>query len=102
MGRAGTGSPSHFEGGAWAARYAIFAGSEREVMRVEKASRFLTSVVADEDCAYSTEKQALNALAFFFKQVRGVEDPVFQVKLWKTGTRVPMVLSAEAAEAAGD
>lgn len=79
--------------GAWAARYAVFAGGEREVMRVETASRFLTSVVEDEDCAYSTQKQALNALAFFFKHVCGVEEPVFQVKLRKTGTRVPVVLS---------
>jgi site-specific recombinase XerD len=79
--------------GAWAARYAVFAGDEREVMRVETASRFLTSVVNDEDCAYSTQKQALNAVAFFFKHVCGVEEPVFQVKLRKTGTRIPVVLS---------
>jgi site-specific recombinase XerD len=42
---------------------------------------------------FSTQKQALNALAFFFKQVCGVEEPVFDVKLRKTGTRVPVVLS---------
>lgn len=81
--------------GAWAARYAAFAGDEREVMRVETASRFLTAVVEDEDCAYSTQKQALNAVAFFFKYVCGVEEPVFQEKLRKTGTRVPVVLSKE-------
>jgi integrase len=79
--------------GGWAARYARFAGSEREVMRVETASRFLASVVEDEDCAYSTQKQALNAVAFFFKHVCGVEEPVFNVKLRKTGARVPVVLS---------
>lgn len=62
-------------------------------MQVETATRFLTSVVEDEDCAYSTQKQALNAVAFFFKYVRGIEEPVFQVKLRKTGTRVPVVLS---------
>jgi site-specific recombinase XerD len=78
---------------SWAARYARFAGDEREVMREETATRFLTSVVDDEDCAYSTQKQALNALAFFFKQVLGREDPVFNVKLKKTGARVPVVLS---------
>lgn len=38
--------------GAWAARYAVFAGDERKVMEVETATRFLTSVVVDEDCAY--------------------------------------------------
>ena len=64
-------------------------------MRVETATRFLTSVVEDEDCAYSTQKQALNALAFFFIHVCGVEEPVFQVKLRKTGTRVPVVLSKQ-------
>ena len=79
--------------GAWAARYAVFAGDERSVMQVETATRFLTSVVDDEDCAYSTQKQALNALAFFFRYACGVEDPVFQVKLRQTGTRVPVVLS---------
>jgi hypothetical protein len=55
--------------GEGAARYAVFSGGEREAMRVETATRFLTSVVDEEDCAYSTQKQALNALAFFFKQV---------------------------------
>lgn len=79
--------------GGWLARYAAFAGTDREVMREETATRFLTSVVDDEDCAYSTQKQALNALAFFFKHVLGRENPVFNVKLKKTGSRVPVVLS---------
>jgi site-specific recombinase XerD len=81
--------------GAWAARYAKFAGSEQEVMLVPTATRFLTSVVEDDDCAYSTQKQALNALAHFFKYVLGVKEPVFGVKLRDTGTRVPVVLSKQ-------
>ena len=81
--------------GAWAARYARFAGTEHEVMQVTTATRFLTSVVVDEDCAYSTQKQALNALAHFFKYVLGVKEPVFGVKLRDTGTRVPVVLSKQ-------
>ncbi|MEN8694595.1 MAG: tyrosine-type recombinase/integrase [Akkermansiaceae bacterium] len=28
----------------------------------------MESIVTDEECAYSTQKQALNALAFFFKR----------------------------------
>jgi len=79
--------------GGWAARYATFAGDEREVMREETATRFLASVVDDEDCAYTTQKQALNAVAFFFKHVCGKEDPIFNVRLRKTGARVPVVLS---------
>jgi len=72
--------------GSWAARYATFAGGEREAMQVETASRFLTSVLEDENCAYSTQKQALNAIGFLFKNVLGVVDPVFNVKLSKTGS----------------
>ncbi|MFC7336342.1 tyrosine-type recombinase/integrase [Haloferula chungangensis] len=79
--------------GGWVARFGRFAGGEREAMKVGTATRFLMSVVEDEDCAYSTQKQALNALAFFFKQVCGVEKPVFDVKLRKTEARVPVVLS---------
>jgi site-specific recombinase XerD len=81
--------------GGWVARYAAFAGGEQAVMDVETATRFLGAVVAEEDCAYSTQKQALNALAFFFKHVCRVEEPVFGVKLRKTGARMPVVLSQE-------
>ena len=84
--------------GAWLARYGKFVEDERDAMREETATRFLTSVVADEDCAYSTQKQALNALAYFFKHVCGIEKPVFRVKLRKTGARIPVVLSKEESE----
>jgi hypothetical protein len=42
--------------GAWAARYGKFAGDAGRAMRVETATAFLTSVVADEDHAYATQK----------------------------------------------
>lgn len=83
--------------GAWAARFAVFAGDEQEVIKVETANRFLKSVVHDEDCAYSTQKQALNAVAFFFKHVLNVENPVFDVKLREKDARMPVVLSKEEA-----
>jgi hypothetical protein len=47
--------------GAWAARYADFAGDERAVMDEKIATRFLNAVVEDEDCAYSTQKCLLRA-----------------------------------------
>ena len=77
----------------WVGRFARFAGSAKEMTEVASATAFLESIVKQEECAYSTQKQALNALAFFFKQVCGVEDPVFGVKLRKTEQRVPVVLS---------
>ena len=48
--------------GAWAAKYGEFAKDERSAMQEATATAFLCSVVEDDDCAYSTQKQALNAL----------------------------------------
>lgn len=79
--------------GAWVGRFAKFAGSAKAMQEVSTGTAFLQSIVAQEDCAYSTQKQALNALAYFFKHVCEVKDPVFGVKLRKTGQRVPVVLS---------
>ncbi len=71
-------------------------------MSEETATRFLGSVVEDEECSYATQKQALNAIAFFFKHVLDIEEPVFGVRLRKTSQRVPVVLSKrEAAEVFG-
>jgi hypothetical protein len=38
--------------GAWAARYGNFAKTAEAAMSVETATRFLTSLVDDEECAY--------------------------------------------------
>ena len=81
--------------GAWVARFGRFAKDEVAVRCPQVASRFLESVVKDEECAYSTQKQALNALAFFFKAVLGHEEVRFAVKLRKTNARVPTVLCRE-------
>jgi len=77
----------------WVGRFANYAKTGKMMMKVETATAFLQSIVADEECAYSTQKQALNALAFFFKRVCGIDEPVFGVKLRKTGQGVPVVLS---------
>jgi hypothetical protein len=67
--------------GLWAERYATFAKGERAMRRLETANRFLTSVLNDGHSAYPTQKQALNALTFYFRHSCGVADPVFDVKL---------------------
>ena len=77
----------------WVGRFANFAKTGEQMIQIEAATEFLQSIVAEEECAYSTQKQALNALAFFFKQVCAVENPIFGVKLRKTAQRVPVVLS---------
>ena len=69
------------------------AGRSPYAAEAEDVARFLSDLAVLERASPSTQKQALNALAFFFKHVLGREEPVFNVKLKKTGARVPVVLS---------
>ena len=54
---------------------------------------FLIHLVEKEKVAFSTQKQALNALVFFFKDVCGFAEVDLHVKLRKTGKRAHVVLS---------
>lgn len=77
----------------WAGRFAEWAGDERATLDEAKAREFLSHIVNDEDCAYSTQKQALNALVFFFTEVCGREEVDLKVKFRKTSRRMPVVLT---------
>jgi integron integrase len=68
-------------------------GSAREAMDEKRASQWLAELVGKDRVSYATQKQALNALAFFFKDVCGKTEVLFDVKLRKTTKRVPVVLS---------
>jgi hypothetical protein len=76
------------------ARYGEWVGEAGEVMKAERASEWLTVLVDCGKVSYATQKQALNALAFFFKDVCGMQEVVFNVKLRKTDPRTPVVMSA--------
>ena len=58
-----------------------------------KASQWLSWLVTEEKVAYSTQKQALNALVFFFREVCGREEVHLNVRLRQTPKRIPVVLS---------
>lgn len=58
----------------WVKRYAAFAGSEREMNRRETAIRFMELMMQDENYAYSSRKQALNAVHFFLSHVCGMDE----------------------------
>jgi integron integrase len=53
----------------------------------------LESLVTQRRVSFSTQKQALNALVFFFKDVCGLEEVDLEVRLRKTPKRIPVVLS---------
>ena len=79
--------------GQWAARYAKWAGTGRRAMDPLPGRDWLALLVSKGGIALSTQKQALNALAFFFRDVCGIVEPDLEVKMNKTSKRVPTVLS---------
>ena len=77
----------------WAGRYARWVGEERAGLDPARARDFLEMIIVEEKVAFSTQKQALNALAFFFKDVCGREEVDLGVSMRKTPKRIPVVLS---------
>jgi len=77
----------------WAARYARWVGGDREAMDPGRARDFLSWLVDQRKVAFSTQKQALNALVFFFKDVCGHEEVDLGVTMRKTPRRIPVVLN---------
>ena len=62
------------------------------MLKQERARDFLTYLVIDEKQSFSTQKQALNALVFFYREVCGKEEVDLQVKLRQTTPRIPVIL----------
>lgn len=84
---------------SWAGRYAEWVGDEKAVLNEENARLFLIKVIHEDKSAYSTQKQALNALAFFFKDVCGREEVDLKVEFQKTPKKIPVVLNQEEVQA---
>jgi integrase len=79
--------------GRWAIRFARWAGVDREMLNHERGRDFLTYLVIDEKQSFSTQKQALNALVFFYREVCGQEEVDLQVKLRRTTPRIPVIVN---------
>ncbi len=79
--------------GSYAGRFADWAGSEKDAMNPEKAREWLSSLITEDNLAYATQRIALNSLAFFYKDICGMEEVDLRVKLKKTPKRIPVVLN---------
>ena len=77
----------------WAARFGAYAGTEPRVLDEGVAREWLSHLVDKEKVAFATQKQALNALVFFYRDVCNREEVDMQVKLRQTPKRVHVVLS---------
>ncbi len=79
--------------GSWAGRFGASVKTVEEAMDSELAKEWLGKLVSETNVGYGTQKQALNALVFFFKEVCGMDEVDLGVKMRKTGRRIPVVLS---------
>lgn len=78
--------------GRWAGRFAAWAGSREAVQDPDKARDWLGLLVSETRVSFSTQRQALNSLAFLYRDVLGWEEVDLSVRLRKTPKRVPVVL----------
>ena len=79
--------------GGWAARFALWAGDRGRVTDPAAAREWLAKLVTERRVSYSTQKQALNALAFLYRDVCGIEGADLKVRLRKRRARIPVVPS---------
>ena len=78
---------------SWAGRFARSVATAREAMDPARARDFLAGLVTSGGVSFATQKQALNGLAFFFREVCGQEEVDLGVEFKKTPRRMPVVLS---------
>ena len=88
--------------GVWAAKFGVWVGSAKAAMEPQNARVWLTELVEKDTMSYSTQKQALNALAFFFREVCGVKDVDLGVQFRKRNRHIPTVLSEQEVKAVLD
>lgn len=79
--------------GRWAMRFARWAGSAKATLEQARGRAFLTALVVEEKPSFSSQKQALNALMFFFKEVCGQAEVDLEVRLRPTSKRIPVVIN---------
>ena len=78
---------------SWAVRYGSDMKDERAIMDEANARDWLARLVTETKVSYATQKQALNALVFFYKDVCGQEKVDLGVQMRKRNRHIPVVLS---------
>lgn len=79
----------------WVRRFGEWVGEAKAAMDTGQGAEWLEHLVAVGRVSFATQKQALNALVFFYRDVCGMEEVRLEVKLRKTRQREPVVLTKE-------
>ena len=79
--------------GGWVARFGATVRSAEEAQNTELAKDWLASLVSETKVSFATQKQALNALVFFYKEVCGMDQVDLGVQMRRRTPRMPVVLS---------
>ena len=79
----------------WVVRFGRWAQSDKKMMDTGAAREWLTWLVSETKVSFATQKQALNALVFFYRDVCGKKEVELEVRMRKRERRVPVVLSRD-------
>lgn len=79
----------------WARRFGEWVGDAKAAMDTQRCAEWLAELVEKSKVSFATQKQALNALVFFYRDVCDMEEVRLDVRLKKTKTREPVVLTRE-------
>lgn len=77
----------------WVARFGAWAQTAERVRDPAVCKAWLTELVGTGKRSFSTQKQALNALVFFYRDVCGEEVVDLGVKMRKLKPRAPVILA---------
>lgn len=79
----------------WVMRFGVWAGTANKVMDEGACREWLGWLVTETKVSFATQKQALNAMVFFYRDVCGKDKVNLEVKMRKRQRRMPVVLSKE-------
>ena len=79
----------------WVLRFLVFSGAEPGVVTDEQVGAFLSHLAIERQVSLSTQKQALNALAFYFKEVLGRPLDLDGFRMARRTRKLPVVLSRD-------
>lgn len=93
--RRGLALPTRKIYGGWALRFGVWAGTTKRVMDEAVAREWLSCLVEKTNVSLSTQRQALNALVFFYRDVCGRKEVDLRVKFRRREARIPVILDRE-------